>query len=83
MIKGIFAAFLLLCGIANLKSEAAGALGWILIIAGCTLLIYQLSGPTKPKKHSKNGGGGASYSDVDGGGDSGSSGGDGGGGGGD
>jgi hypothetical protein len=81
MIKGIFAVFLLLCGVANLKSEAAGSLGWLLIIAGCTLLIYQLSGPTKPKKHSKNGGG-ASYSDAVGG-DSGFSGGDGGGGGGD
>jgi hypothetical protein len=80
MIKGIFAVFLLVCGITNLKSEAAGALGWLLIIIGCALLIYQLSGPTKPKKHSKNGGGGASYTDA-GGGDSGFSGGDGGGGG--
>ena len=81
MIKGILAAFLLLCGVANLKSEAAGALGWIFIIAGCVLLVFQLSGPIKPKKQSKNGNGGASYSDFYDGGDSGGSGGDGGGGG--
>ena len=80
MIKGFLAVFLLLCGIVNLKSESASGLGWFLVIAGFALLIYQLSGPTKPKSHSKNGGGGSPYSD-DGGGDSGFSGGDGGGGG--
>jgi hypothetical protein len=80
MIKGIFAAFLLLCGVVNLKSEAAGSLGWVLIIVGCALLIYQLSGPSK---RSKNAGGGTSYSDAGDSGDSDFSGGDGGGGGGD
>jgi hypothetical protein len=81
MITGIFAALLLLCGIVHLKSDSASGLGWFLVIAGCALLIYQLSGPTKPKNHSKNGGGGSPYSDDSGGGDSGFSGGDGGGGG--
>lgn len=50
--RGILAAILLLIGIVNLTSEASGFIGWLLVVLGGILLIYELSGPMRPRKHS-------------------------------
>ena len=81
MIRGLLAAMMLLFGVVNLTSETANFIGWLLVGIGGMLMVLQLSGPLKPREHSKNNGGSAHYSDSSHRGDSDFSGGDGGGGG--